>query len=45
MVKEMAEEIDYPNFKNAIATLPDQQEKLPAYHGIWHTMARLQPWK
>ena len=43
MVEEMARDIDYPNFKTAIAGLPDQREKLHAYHEIWHSMARLQP--
>src|SRR5437762_682115 len=31
----LAESIDYSNFKSRIAALPQQQEKLPAYHDFW----------
>lgn len=34
--------LDYPNFKARIAELPDQREKLTAFHTIWAILARLQ---
>lgn len=30
--------IDYPNFKNAIAGISSQRDKLEAYHRIWSVM-------
>jgi hypothetical protein len=30
--------IDYPNFKNAVASNPFQKDKLSAYHKIWQVM-------
>lgn len=38
----LADSVDYPNFKGVIGTLPDQREKLPAYHDLWHGLMRLQ---
>ena len=38
----LCEELDYGNFKSMISETPDQRPKLPAYHEIWHSMARLQ---
>ena len=35
---KMIKNIDYPNFKNEIAALPDQRDKLAAYHEIWGVM-------
>jgi hypothetical protein len=32
------QEINYPNFKSAIAQTPDQRDKLQAYHDIWGVM-------
>jgi hypothetical protein len=34
--------LDYPNFKSRIAELPDQHEKLSAFHEIWEILAQLQ---
>ncbi len=34
--------ITYPNFKAEIAATPDQKDKLPAYHDIWHRMHDMQ---
>jgi hypothetical protein len=31
--------IDYPNFKNEIASRPDQRSRLDSYHKIWAEMA------
>lgn len=39
---EMALALDYPNFKNRIASLPDQREKLDAFHRVWSLLAKLQ---
>jgi hypothetical protein len=38
----LMDSIDYTNFKSEIAATPGQRKKLPAYHEIWHTMAREQ---
>ena len=38
----LALDLDYPNFKNQIASLPDQQEKLDSFHHIWGIIAQLQ---
>ncbi|ERM80782.1 hypothetical protein P872_20990 [Rhodonellum psychrophilum GCM71 = DSM 17998] len=35
---KMIKDIDYPNFKNEIASLPEQRDKLSAYHEIWGLM-------
>ena len=35
----LGNDIGYPNFKSAIARLPSQKDKLPAYHKIWEVMA------
>jgi hypothetical protein len=35
---KMIKEIDYPNFKSEIASLPEQRDKLSAYHEIWGLM-------
>lgn len=32
----LAQSVDYPNFKGRIASLPDQRDKMPAYHDL-HT--------
>lgn len=34
--------IDYPNFKSEISSNPAQSPKLPAYHQLWHNLAKLQ---
>lgn len=34
----LAESVDYPNFKSEIAADPDQRDKLPIYHEIWHLL-------
>lgn len=34
--------IDYPNFKNQVAALPSQREKLGAYEHLWGRLAMLQ---
>jgi hypothetical protein len=38
----LAESIDYENFKSFIETLPQQRDKLPAYHKLWGWMYELQ---
>ena len=35
----LGEGISYPNFKSAVARVPAQRDKLPAYHRIWEIMA------
>lgn len=35
-------DIEYSNFKAAVALEPDQASKLPAYHEIWAAMRRTQ---
>lgn len=32
----LSENIDYSNFKGRIMSLPDQREKMEAYHELWH---------
>jgi hypothetical protein len=34
--------IDYPNFKSCLETVPQQQDKLGAYHEFWAKMRKLQ---
>jgi hypothetical protein len=34
--------VDYPNFKSEVGARPDQREKLPAYHDLWHGLMELQ---
>ena len=34
----LAASVDYPNFKSQIASTPDQRDKLPIYHEIWHLL-------
>src|SRR5262245_24076014 len=34
--------IDYPNFKSCLENLPQQQEKLAAYHDFWAQMRKIQ---
>ncbi len=38
IITQQVMEIDYPNFKNAIAQNPEQRDKLSAYHDIWGVM-------
>ncbi|MDE0558771.1 hypothetical protein OU792_02175 [Algoriphagus sp. NF] len=38
VISQQVWEIDYPNFKNAIAQNPEQRDKLSAYHDIWGVM-------
>lgn len=38
ILAKLAAAIDYPNFKDRIATLPDQRPKLAAYHRVWSVM-------
>jgi hypothetical protein len=38
----LALSLDYPNFKNQIARLPDQRIKLDAFHEIWAILANMQ---
>jgi hypothetical protein len=38
---ELLSDIDYSNFKSEIASLPDQRDKLPAYHTLWANLAAL----
>lgn len=42
LMQFFASEIDYPNFKNKVYSVPDQKDKLPFYHEIWETMYRYQ---
>jgi hypothetical protein len=39
---ELAAEIDYRNFKNAVHERPDQDNKSNAYLSIWSAMLRVQ---
>lgn len=34
--REMTEDIDYPNFKGRMATIPNQADKLGLLHDVWH---------
>ena len=34
------QKINYPNFKNEVAKIPSQKDKLLAYHDIWSVMWR-----
>jgi len=38
----LALSLDYPNFKQQIASLPSQRPKLDAFHEVWAIMAGLQ---
>ncbi|WP_144605446.1 hypothetical protein [Algoriphagus algorifonticola] len=38
LIAKQVQDIDYPNFKNAIAQTPQQRDKLSAYHDIWTVM-------
>lgn len=38
IISRQVQEIDYPNFKNAIAQNQEQRDKLHAYHDIWGVM-------
>lgn len=42
IMAKLALALDYPNFKSQIARLPDQRNKLHAFHEIWSIMAGLQ---
>ena len=42
IMEHLAQSLDYSNFKSMIDSLPDQREKLRAYHEVWATMAGLQ---
>ncbi len=42
MMAALALSLDYPNFKEKIASLPDQRPKLEAFHEVWEIMAGLQ---
>lgn len=42
LVAQIAEAIDYSNFKGRIHTLPDQDEKSAAYGRVWAVMEALQ---
>ena len=41
VLKWLGEAINYTNFKNRIADLPDQKDRLSQYHEIWATMRRI----
>lgn len=41
VLKWLGEAINYPNFKNRIADLPDQKDRLSQYHEVWGTMRRI----
>lgn len=38
----LGDTVDYPNFKAEVARRPDQTDKLPAYHALWHALHDLQ---
>lgn len=38
----LAQGIDYSNFKDRIASLPEQRPKLEAYHELWRRLKQLQ---
>jgi hypothetical protein len=38
IISQQVMDIDYPNFKNAVAQTPNQKDKLHAYHDIWGVM-------
>ena len=42
LMREIAQDLDYPNFKGEIGRTPGQTDKLHAYHGIWEIMADYQ---
>ncbi|MFZ4696084.1 MAG: hypothetical protein ACOYMV_13245 [Verrucomicrobiia bacterium] len=39
VMRLLADTLDYDNFKNRVATLPDQRAKLGAYHEVWGLMS------
>ena len=42
LMQFFASEIDYPNFKDKVKTIPNQKDKLPFYHDIWVVMYQYQ---
>lgn len=42
LVGRLADDIDYPNFKGAVAQTPGQEDKLGILHEIWSLMYRYQ---
>ena len=38
----LAEAIDYPNFKSAVAKEPSQRNKSTAYHDVWENLRQVQ---
>lgn len=43
LMQALTASVTYDNFKSKIATLPDQRDKLHAYHGLWADLEALQP--
>jgi hypothetical protein len=41
VLRWLGEAINYPNFKDRIADLPDQKDRLAQYHEIWGTMRKI----
>lgn len=44
VLADLGSSLDYSNFKGRIASLPDQADKLCAYHDLWSAMVRIQGW-
>lgn len=42
LVTSLADTVTYANFKAEVGETPDQEEKLPAYHQLWHALHELQ---
>jgi len=42
-IQALGRDIEYGNFKSAVATEPDQAGKLSAYHEVWSVMRQTQP--
>ena len=42
LIAQLAADIDYPNFKEAVAQTPGQEDKLGILHEIWSLMDRYQ---
>lgn len=42
MMKELAEELDYDNFKNAVAKEPNSSDYEDCLHDVWQIMRRLE---
>lgn len=38
----LADTVTYANFKAEVGRTPDQEDKLPAYHQLWHALHELQ---